>query len=180
MRILQVAHSLPFLNQAGTEIYTYELSRELSKKHELHIFTRGCDEKQKEYEITEKNINGIKVFLINNTFRYCDSFEMYYQNESIDARFEALLDRVKPNVIHVQHLIFLSTGIIKKIKQRGIPIVFTVHDYWLMCPRWHLLKKNLMPCTKAFVHDFDKECLSCVAELLSIKKSSKAVYLISD
>ena len=179
MKILQVAHSLPFLNQAGTEIYTYELSRELSKRHELYIFARGCDKKQKEYEISEKDVNGIKVFLINNTFRHCDSFEMYYQNEAIDAKFESLLDRIKPDVVHIQHLVFLSIGIIKKIKQRGIPIVFTIHDYWLMCPRWHILKKNSMPCRKAFTHDFDKECLSCVAELLNIKKSSKAVYLFS-
>ncbi len=179
MKILQVVHSLPFLNQAGTEIYTYELSQELSKKHELYIFTRDCDKKQKEYEIAEKNINGIKVFLINNTFRYCDSFKMYYQNEAIDSKFEALLDRIKPDVVHIQHLVFLSIGIIKKIKQRGIPLVFTIHDYWLMCPRWHILKKNLMPCSKAFIHDFNRECLSCVAELLSIKKSSKAVYLFS-
>ncbi len=54
MKIFQVAHSLPFLNQAGTEIYTYELPLELSKKYELYIFTRDCDKKQKEYEIVEK------------------------------------------------------------------------------------------------------------------------------
>jgi len=179
MKILQVAHSLPFLNQAGTEIYTYELSRGLSKKHELYIFARECDKKQEEYKISEKNINGIKVFLINNTFRHCDSFRMYYQNEAIDAKFEALLDRIKPDAVHIQHLVFLSIGIIKKIKQRGIPIVFTIHDYWLMCPRWHILKKDLTPCGKAFIHDFNKECLGCLAELLSIKKSSKAVYLFS-
>jgi len=179
MKILQVVHSLPFLSQAGTEIYTYELSLELSKRHELYIFTRDCDKKRKEYDVTEKDINGIKVFLINNTFRHCDSFKMYYQNETIDSKFEALLDRIKPDVVHIQHLVFLSIGIIKKIKKRGIPLVFTIHDYWLMCPRWHILKKNFMPCSRAFIHNFNRECLGCIPELLSIKKSSKAVYLFS-
>jgi glycosyltransferase involved in cell wall biosynthesis len=179
MKILQIVHSLPFLNKAGTEIYTYELSLELSKKHELYIFARGCDEKQKEYEITEPDASGIKICLINNTFKHCDSFKKYYQNEAIDAKFEALLDRIKPDIVHIQHLVFLSIGIIKKIKDRGIPLVFTIHDYWLMCPRWHILKKDLTPCGNAFIHNFNMECLNCMAELLNIKKSSKAVYLFS-
>lgn len=179
MRILQVVHSLPFLNQAGTEVYTYNLSLELSKRHEVYIFSRVCNTKQKEYEVTKQNMNGITVYLINNTFKNCNSFQMYYENEAVDKKFVELLDEITPDVVHIQHLIFLSIGLIKMINKRRIPIVFTLHDYWLMCPKWHILKKNLTPCEKVFTANFDQECFDCLSEILNIKKGAKRIYLLS-
>lgn len=179
MKILQIVHSLPFLNQAGTEMYTYELASELSKRHQVYIFSRNCDIKQEEYEITKKVINGMVIYLVNNTFRQCDSFEMYYENDEIDKRFAELLDEIAPDIVHIQHLVFLSIGLIKKIKDRGVPIVFTLHDYWLMCPRWHILKKDLTLCKKAFSSNFDQECSNCISEMFNIKRGTKRAYLFS-
>lgn len=178
MRILQVVHSLPFLNQAGTEVHTYNLSLELSKRHQVYIFSRVCNTKQKEYEVTKQNMNGVRVYLINNTFKNCNSFKMYYENEAIDKRFVELLDEIAPDIVHIQHLVFLSIGLIKTISERGIPIVFTLHDYWLMCLKWHVLKRDSTPCEKVFSGNFDQECLSCLSEILHIKRGAKKVYLL--
>lgn len=176
MKIFQIVHSLPFLNQAGTEVHTYNLSLELAKRHQVYVFARSCNAKQKDYEITKKNLNGITVYLINNSFRYCNSFEMYYENDTIDKKFAELLDEIRPDIVHIQHLIFLSIGLIKTINDRGIPIIFTLHDYWLMCPRWHLLKKDFKPCDKAVTDKFDNGCLDCLSEILNIKKNAKRIY----
>lgn len=174
MKILQVVHSLPFLNQAGTEIYSYDLSLGLSKRHKVYIFSRTCDIKQKEYQITEKNIGPIKIYLINNTFKYCNSFEMYYRNNTIDKKFGELLDEIMPDVVHVQHLIFLSTTIITEIKKRGIPIVLTLHDYWLICPQWHYLKKDFTICDNRDI----SLCVGCLSDQFGIQKLPKRIYLI--
>lgn len=179
MRILQIVHSLPFFNQAGTEVYTYNLCSELSRKHKVHIFARICDTKQKDYEINKRDINGITVYLINNTFRYCNSFDMHYDNKSIDKKFTEILDEIMPDVVHIQHLVFLSVGLIKIIRDKKIPVVFTLHDYWLMCPKWHILKEDLTPCDKAFTASFDKECPNCLSEMLNIKKGAKRIYLLA-
>src|SRR3989338_6135820 len=178
MRILQVVHSLPFLNQAGTEVHTYNLALELSKRHEVHIFARACNTKQKEYEVTKQNMDGIRVYLINNTFKKCNSFEVFYENEEIEKRFAELLDEITPDIVHIQHLVFLSIGLIKIIRDRGIPIVFTLHDYWLICPKWHVLKKGSTHCGKVFTGNFDEECLDCLSDILNIKIGSKMVYLL--
>ncbi len=179
MRILQIVHSLPFLNYAGTEIYTHDLSFELSKRHEVFIFARNCDIKRKDYEVVEKKINKVTIYLINNTFKHCDSFEMYFENNEIDEKFVELLLRIKPDVIHIHHLVFLSIGLIRKINDMRIPIVFTIHDYWLMCPKWHILKEDLLPCEKVFANNFNEGCLSCLGEILNIKKSAKIAYFFS-
>lgn len=178
MKILQIIHSLPFLNQAGTEIYAYNLSCELSKRHTVYIFSRTCDTMQKDYEITATNKDGMEIYFINNTFKYANSFEMYYNNETINQKFAELLDKIKPDLVHIHHLIFLSIGLIRIINDRGIPIVFHLHDYWLICPQWHLLVKNSRPCEKIFNGDFDRECLDCVGEMLNITKGAKGIYLI--
>lgn len=178
MKILQIVHSLPFLNKAGTEIYAFDLSCELAKRHEVYIFSRANNPKQPDYGITLRQMNGIPVYLINNTLRGYDSFEMYYENAEIDKKFARLLDELKPDVAHIQHLVFLSIGLIRELGERGIPIVFTLHDYWLICPKWHLLKKDWIPCDKPADGDFDAACDICLEELLYTKRNGVGAYML--
>lgn len=179
MKILQIVHGLPFHNQAGTEIYTLSLSLELSRKHEVYIFCRTSDTKQKDYEITKSNYGKITVYSINNTFRDCNSFEMLYDNEMINTKFNDLLDEIKPDIVHIQNQIFLSIGIIGKIKEKNIPLVFTLHDYWLMCPRWHLFRKNNKPCEEAVYGKFNQGCIGCLEEMINLRKGNVRMYMIS-
>ena len=39
-------------------------------------------------------------------------------------------------MLHVQHLLYLSLGCVEVAHRRGIPVVFTLHDYWLQCARF--------------------------------------------
>ncbi|MDD4894453.1 MAG: glycosyltransferase, partial [Candidatus Omnitrophica bacterium] len=172
MKILQVVHSFPPFNMAGTEVYTYNLSRELAKRHKVFIFHRINNRRQKEYELTNTHHNGLSIYTINNTFRHCDSFEMTYRNKAIDDSFDRVLDQVKPDVVHIQHLLFLSTALIEEIKKRNIPVLFTLHDYWLICHRGQLIKNDLTICVRSSV----SECKDCLQYLLSIRKNSMYVY----
>lgn len=173
MKILQVVHSFPPQNMAGTEIYTYNLSKELSKNNEVFVFYRINDVKKREYELNYDKFNGLNIITVNNTFRFCDSFEKFYRNDVISEQFVKVLDKVKPHIVHIQHFIFLSTTIIDEIKRRGIPIVFTLHDYWLICPQWHFLNKDLGICDAS---DASK-CVDCLDYQLSIKKLPKSIYV---
>jgi len=57
-------------------------------------------------------------------------------------KVQNLVKEFKPDVCHIGHLNHLSTGIIKVLKSCKIPIVFTLHDFWLMCPRGQFLQRN--------------------------------------
>jgi glycosyltransferase involved in cell wall biosynthesis len=51
------------------------------------------------------------------------------------AKFGALLDDVKPDIVHLQNFRrHLTFSIVPEAKKRGIPVVFTAHDYDLVCP----------------------------------------------
>lgn len=174
MKIVQVVHSFPPYNMAGAEVYTYNLSRELAGKHKVSVFYRINNLRLKEYEFTHNNFDGLNIYTVNNTFRDCNSFKMTYKNEIIADKFGRLLDKVKPDIVHIQHLLFLSTSLIKEAKMRDIPVVFTLHDYWLICQQGQFLRRNVAICDN---HN-DSDCVDCLFYLLSIKKGIMGIYRV--
>ena len=77
----------------------------------------------------EKSIaNGLKVL-----------GRVIYSREA-RQKFSALLDRVKPDIVHLQNIhAHITPSIIFEAKRRGLPVVWTLHDYKLICPNSHLL-----------------------------------------
>ena len=142
MKILQLAHSFPTHNIAGVEVYTYNLCKELSLNHEVHVFHRINEPNRREYEVRYHCEQGLHIHTINNTFKHCYSFEELYINSDIEEAFMSVVEKINPDIVHIQHLIFLSAGIIKRLKERAIPMIFSLHDYWLICPQWHYLQSR--------------------------------------
>lgn len=56
---------------------------------------------------------------------------------SVEARkkFSKLLDRFQPDIVHIQNLhAHITPSVIFEAKKRGLPVVWTLHDYKLICP----------------------------------------------
>ena len=55
-------------------------------------------------------------------------------------RFEAVLDDFKPDVVHLHNIhSYLSPVVGELAHRRGIRVVWTMHDYKLLCPRYDCL-----------------------------------------
>jgi glycosyltransferase involved in cell wall biosynthesis len=108
---------------------------------------------------------------LNNTFRYYSHFEQTYRNADIDARFGAVLDGFRPHVVHFHHLTCLSTSCVFEAKRRSLPVVMTLHDYWLICQRGQFLKRDVALCPG----QEDHECVRCLAHQLSVSGGSVRV-----
>ncbi|HEY1354576.1 MAG TPA: glycosyltransferase [Ktedonobacteraceae bacterium] len=63
-----------------------------------------------------------------------------YRHSAVDEHFGALLERIQPDIVHIGHLNHLSTSLVFEAHTRAIPLVFTLHDFWLMCPRGQFLQ----------------------------------------
>ena len=172
MKIFQIIHGFPPYNTAGTEVYAYNLSKELAKSHKVFVFHRTKDLNIKEYSIVLSHLDGLEIFAINNTFRSYDSFDATYRNKLIAEKFGEILNQIKPDIVHVQHLLYLSTKIIEEAKKRRIPIVFTLHDYWLLCPQGQLLRNNEEICNR----ENHAQCAQCVSYQLAIKRNIIKAY----
>ncbi len=56
------------------------------------------------------------------------------------GQFGALLDDVRPDVLHTHSMVELPASVWDVARRRGIPIVHTLHDYDLLCVRAALFK----------------------------------------
>ena len=141
MNILEVVHGYPPQYNAGSENYTETTSNEFIRKgHKVSVFCREENPFRKEYELTETNAETntkIRKFTIN-IYRNKDRF----LNKEVDNAFRSVLEKTVPDIVHIEHLNHLSLGIPSVIEKMGIPTVYTLHDFWLMCPRGQFLQYN--------------------------------------
>ena len=141
MRILQVVHGFPPAASGGTEVYVRDLAFALASgpNDRVAVLTRHVDVNARDLSVKRCVNDRIEIFSVNNTFHSCDSFESSFANPAIERIAGECLDRWQPDVVHVQHLTCLSTGIPRQAARRGIPVVMTLNDYWLICHRGQLV-----------------------------------------
>jgi len=126
MRIAQVVQGLPPDYLGGTETYVAHLARALALRgHEVSVFSRVADAARAEYTVDTVERDGFAVTRLNNTFTRLPDFSYSYLNPEIARRFGDFLDAHRPHVVHVHHLMYLSTSCITEAVQRNIPVVMT-------------------------------------------------------
>jgi GT2 family glycosyltransferase/glycosyltransferase involved in cell wall biosynthesis len=148
VRVLIVVHGFPPQAQGGTEIYSHGLATALAARFgdDVSVLAREHVSSAPEYRVRDEHIGRLRIRWINNTFRETRSFEETYHNPVIAELAANFIDSVRPDIAHVHHLTCLSTTILDELKRRRIPVVLTLHDYWLLCHRGQLLDVNLHRC----------------------------------
>ena len=138
MRILKVIHGYPPCYNAGSEVYSQTLCNELCKKHEVHVFTREENLFTADGGLRQKadSLNrDIRLHIVNAA-----RVNINYCNPVIDQAFADTLAKVNPDIVHIGHLNHLSLGIVPMAAKQNIPVVFTLHDFWLMCLRGQFIQ----------------------------------------
>jgi glycosyltransferase involved in cell wall biosynthesis len=62
-------------------------------------------------------------------------------------KLDEIVRRARPDLMHTNNLPGLSTAIWAVAQRRGVPVVHTLHDYHLLCPRVTLLRPDGTPCS---------------------------------
>jgi len=140
VRILVVTHRFPPRSFAGTEVYALEAARGVAARgHDVHVLSAWKEVSLRHGARLERTFEGLPVVeFVDNLFE--DNFRATWDRPRLDARLGAELDRIRPDLVHVHHLMYLSTGLLEEARRRGIPVVFTLHDAWLGCARFGQLR----------------------------------------
>lgn len=96
------------------------------------------------------------------------------QNILMARRFRQIVEAEKPDIINTSNLSCLSLGLWRIANERGVPIVHTVRDYYLMCPAAEMFSNN-----KACA----RQCRSCAMYAAPKRRKSarvEAVIGVSD
>ncbi len=162
MRILFV--SAGYLPEAvgGVELHVAGLARAMTAAgHECAVFTRTGRPDVAHLATVTDTFEGVPVTRMGNTFEDATSLELIYAHEGIADVFMASVEAFSPDLVHIHHLTCLSTRIVDRLTEAGIPTVMTLHDFWMGCPRGQRITSALEPCP---VIDLSR-CVPCLREL---------------
>ena len=148
----------PPYHLGGDALHVYHLSNELAKRgHEVHVIhsldayylnrrrpPQGHYPNHQQVVVhTLKSRLGIVAPLI------CGFVGLSYP---LASKALGLISEIKPDVIHHHNIVGFGPAV---LGAKAPKVLYTAHDYWLICPRNNLLKPN-----KTFCYD-RRNCIRC-------------------
>lgn len=143
MRILRVAWWKRPYRGGGLIEYVEDIMEEMVKRghQEVYFFSGSYDLKLKPY-IKEYKESGIQYYELINSPNIAPQRMGKPQDEcqqkEIEELFEKVLLKEHPNIVHIHEFEGLTAGVIDIAKKYGIPIAFSIHNYWPLCPQVEL------------------------------------------
>lgn len=127
-----------YYRRGGDCVYMLNLEQMLNQKgHEVAVFAMDYAHNEKsawsDYFASEVSFSGGITQKLKAAGRVLGRGD-------INAAFNAVLDRFKPDVVHFNNIhSYLSPKIAVLAHRRGIRTVWTMHDYKLVCPSYSCL-----------------------------------------
>lgn len=143
MKILQI-NKFYYL-RGGSEKYLFDLSTALKKQgHEVMEFSvRDSRNWPSKYEKYFTDASKFDRFSISAALKFI-------YNQQAVSQLKKLIADEKPDIAHLHNIAHqLTPAIIKVLKEAGVPIVQTLHDYKLVCPNYRLFTENKQ-CERCF------------------------------
>lgn len=160
MRILMVSHAFLPESMGGVENHIRQLARYLIEDgHQVGVFYRLHAPGKAEYCLIEGKWEGIQIFKVVHNFTKGMYTPFSYYDRKIEERFLHVVDQFQPDIVHIHHLGGLSTSLIGAAKRHGLPVLWTLHDFWPMCPLSHLLTVDGRICHGP---DDGMRCVECL------------------
>jgi glycosyltransferase involved in cell wall biosynthesis len=123
-RVLIVSHGYPPWESAGTEQHVQQLAHGLTQRgHVVHVLAATRAPGRRQYAVVESP--GLTRIVNNVPTRQLGDGE---QDGAIDRITAQVAARFAPDVVHVHHIQFLSSGM-----RFSVPVVATLHDGWAWC-----------------------------------------------
>jgi GT2 family glycosyltransferase len=146
-RILHLVHGWPPWSSAGTEVYARRLALRQAAWREVTVYARMADPGRVLGEALELADGGARVRLAVNNFVQRDPLSRNaLYDRRLAADFAALLDEVRPELLHVHHLAGHAATLPGVAARRRIPILYQIQDWWSPCARANLLDAGRRLC----------------------------------
>ena len=148
LSLLYVVHGFPPDTWAGTEIYTLNLALEMQRRgHKCTVLARvpAKDDVTPDFSIEESEFEGLRVLRMTNRLQHANLRESYQQPKA-ERAFRKILQSESFDLVHFQHLIHTSAGLVHVAREEGLPTIIHLHDYWALCARVQLIRPSGVIC----------------------------------
>ncbi len=164
--VLHVIHSYGVL--AGTELFTKNLADGLAESYRSTVFYPVA-QPDLWTDITSERLNEhtrlLRISRENAVPKdYFSGFPAELTNSVMETSFARVLAGGDYDIVHFQHLGGWPTLLLPFIaKSFGKIVILSLHDYFLLCPEYHLVLPEARRCGKPGVQPDDAECQRCLA-----------------
>ena len=160
MRILYCnKYNFPF---SGTEVYLLELMEMMRQMgHEVALFSMA-DSRGEASEFDKHLVPHID-FKAKDGFvrKSCKAVHAIYSTDA-RRRIRAVIRELHPDVAHMRNIYHhLSPSILWELKAQGVPVVYHLNDFKLLCPSYNLISRGRVceACSHgAFWHALSDKC----------------------
>lgn len=174
MKILHYSLGLPPYRSGGLTKYSVDLMQEqINQGNEVTLLWPGeiknfqeetkIRKKRKSKNITNYEIvNPLPIPLLNGIKDYFN----YTRNLKNKLLYKEFLMDIRPEIIHVHTLMGLHEEFFKSANELKIPIVFTSHDYFGLCPKVNFINNDrICKENEGFI-----KCKECNKDALTLRK----------
>lgn len=126
-------------NRGGDSVYAFELTYLLrSQGHKVIPFAMKDDEHNDKSEYTDyfvDNIDFVQSLDKSNLKTYVHVISRAFYSRHARKKVSLLIRDTMPDIAHLQTIHHhISPSIIDEFKKYRLPVVWTIHDYALVCP----------------------------------------------
>ena len=166
MKILHAVNTYPGLHRrtGGGEQACRRLIDSLSAKGVAnHLITTPFDIPVGTAPIPVTPVRGLESWC-GALKKYCEVLKWYVcQNDPLVYRAALdLIEKEKPDVVHVHNMYLLTFAVARAAKKKGIPVCLSVYDYWYFCPLSTLLDVQGKPCRQFH----GSRCAACLPPVM--------------
>jgi glycosyltransferase involved in cell wall biosynthesis len=135
MRIALYVHGFFPTYFAGTETYTLALAKSLrTMGHEAVVVSGNFQgEKKADALVTHYEYQGIQVHCIDKNYIPRSSLRDWYYQPEMRQIHKELLQELRPDILHVTHLINHTAALLDAVQDLDIPAVATFTDFFGFC-----------------------------------------------
>jgi glycosyltransferase involved in cell wall biosynthesis len=170
MKILFVLHQYMPRHVTGTEQYARSLALGLrARGHDVHVFAYEpliqFEAPGRDSFVREEIVEGVPVHRCSVHPRHSANRELgEYENPLVGELFAQWFEGRGFELVHVFHLRNVGLSVLRECRERAVPVVVHLMDFWFLCPNFLLLRRDGSLCDGPPDGGFG--CIGCVAPAL--------------
>ena len=148
--------------RGGDCVYTLEMEKLLRKNgHEVAVFAMDHPDTlptmyrqyfPEEVQFSSQNISSIFETVLRP-----------FGTREVKKKFNRLLDDFHPDIVHLGNIHSQLSPVVAEIAyRRRIKVIWTLHDYKLLCPRYDCLRNGRIVCEECLTNKFSVYRYTCM------------------
>lgn len=142
----------------GTQLHVHDLTENLKESYNVFVAARNGE------------VLNLTVYFEGKERKfefYIGKRETFYEfnNKMFETLWRNILSAFRIELIHIHHVITTSFDIFYVADEYNIPVIFTAHDFYFICPSIKMVNENDKICIGK---DCEEECCNCLNDTLGI------------